>query len=100
MKIEKTKTYQAVDDRFAPLGPLRMETPRGACIAHDVPGFLTMEIRDADGVEIISAAVMLYEPEPGHGIGFISQLSAKNARAVAASLMAIADKIEPPAFNS
>ena len=100
MKIEKTATYQRADDKFARIWPIHMETPRGACIAHDVPCFLTMEIRDAEGVGIISAAVMLYEPEPGHGIGFITQLSAKNARVAAASLLAIADKMEAPTLNS
>lgn len=100
MKIEKTAIYQRTDDRFACIGPIRMETPRGACTAHDVPGLLTMEIRDAEGVKVISAAMMLYEPEPGHGIGFISQMSAQSARAVAASLLAIADKIEAPSLNS
>ena len=99
MKIEKASTYIRADTKFARIGPIEMETPRGNCITHDAPGLTSLEVRGEDG-RIISAAVMVYEPEPGHGIGFIAQMNADTARAFAASLLRIADLMEPPTLNS
>lgn len=99
MKIEKTDTYQRSDCSFPRIGPCEMETPRGDVVAHDAPGLLSLEIRDRDG-KIISAAIMVYEPEPGHGLGLIAQLGADAARSFAASLLRIADLMEPPTLNS
>lgn len=99
MKIEKTDTYMRSDAQFARIGPVEMETPRGNCIAYDAPGLTSLEIRDGEG-KIISAAIMVYEPEPGHGLGMICQMGSDGARAFAASLLRIADLMEPPTLNS
>lgn len=93
MRLEKTRTYQRTNCSFEKIGPVFMKTPRGDVRVEDAPGFLSMEIMRGD--EIVSVGIMVYEPKPGKGEGLLVQLSADNARAVAASLMMIADKIEP-----
>lgn len=90
--LEKTETYQRTNCSFAPVGPGTMMTPRGEVYIEDVPGFLSMEIM-RDG-KVQSVGILVYEPKPGKGEGMLVQFSADNARAVAASLMMIADKIE------
>lgn len=93
IQIEKTKTYQRTNDRLGTLGPVIMETPRGPVHVEDAPGFLTLEV-DKGGVPH-SIALLVYEPLPGKGEGLIVQMTADNARAVAASLLLMADRIAP-----
>jgi hypothetical protein len=99
MKIERTETCVSTDDAFPRIGPIDVETPRGRCTAHDAPGLLCMEIRNEDG-SIKNAAIMVYEPEPGLGVGLLCHLGANTARTLAASLLRIADLMEPPTLNS
>lgn len=91
--IEKTKTYQRTNDRLGTLGPCIWETPRGPVHVEDAPGFMSLEV-DRNG-EPHSIALLVYEPLPGKGTGLVVQLSADSARAVAASLMMMADRLEP-----
>lgn len=90
--VEKTKTYQQTSSRFRRVGPVKMVTPRGEVHVEDVPGFTTLQI-DHDG-KPYSIAVLVYEPEPGRGQGMIVQMGADSARAVAGSLMMLADRLE------
>lgn len=93
VSIEKTKTYQRTNDRLGKLGPVIMETPRGPVHVEDAPGFLSLQV-DRGG-EPHSIALLVYEPLPGTGKGLVVQMSADSARATAASLMMMADRIAP-----
>jgi len=93
IRIERTNTCQKSSSTFPRIGPAEMETPRGTIAAFDAPGLLVMHIDRSS--EPDSIAVMVYEPKPGHGQGLIFQMSADVARATAASLLRLADQIEP-----
>lgn len=94
----KTKTYQQAQTSFTPIGPVNLKMPRGDALVEDVPGLMTMHLADEDG-SLISAAVVLYEPAPGRGHGYICQMDAACARAVAAPLMHMADQMEAVRLN-
>lgn len=93
IRIERTKTCQHSSSQFPRIGPTEMETARGVIEVFDAPGLLVLHIDRS--TEPDSIAIMVYEPEPGHGQGLICQMSADAARATAASLMNLADLIEP-----
>ncbi|QZP06841.1 hypothetical protein [Caenibius sp. WL] len=96
--IEKTKTYQQTRAQLGRIGPIVMETPRGPVEVEDAPGFLTMQV-DREGAPH-SIAVLVYEPRPGKGRGLVVQMDANSARAVAASLMMMADRLEAVDLDS
>lgn len=93
IEIEKTRTYQQTNTAFEPVGPITFTTPRGDVFVEDAPGFLSLQIDQDD--KPYSIAILVYEPLPGRGEGLIVQMDANGARAVAGSLMMLADRLEP-----
>jgi hypothetical protein len=98
VQIEKTKTYLRTSSNLGALEPVTMQTPRGPVHVEEAPGILTLEIDRAGAPH--SIGVLVYEPLPGRGCGLIGQMDAKAARAVAASLMLMADRLEAVELNS
>ena len=81
------------------LGCLEITTVRGKIHVCEVPGYITTTVSVA-GDETIG--VILYSPpENGesHGVGSIVQLRPDFARNMAASLLRMANKIDPKGMN-
>lgn len=95
--IKPRPTATAVSSRSeaTKLGCLNVLTPQGPVHFHDAPGFMTTVI-ERPGIQP-TVGVMLYDPEPGHGL--VSQFDGEHARQMAASLLRLADEIDPRRHN-
>lgn len=89
---ERTETFEATLGVADKIGGL-INTPRGVVNAIDAPGVMTLLALRNDDPKMSRVAVLLYDPELG--AGFVAQLDASTARTTAASLMRLADKLEP-----
>lgn len=74
------------------LGPRTLRTPRGDVDVVDAPGFSTMLVQSEDP-EWSRVGVLVYDPETGKGM--IVQFDPASARTTAASLLRLADELEP-----
>lgn len=86
----------AVQSSLPPIGRNLIHTSRGLVDTVEVSGFSTMTISKHG--KHISIAILLYQPpEKGEkeGVGMLNQLDAPSAREMAASLLRLADDVEP-----
>ena len=95
--LARTDDFESTRSNQRTLGCIDVQTPRGPVHAHDGRGFMSFEI-DRDGV-FTSIGVMVYDPElagpEGQGFGLIAQFDAAAARTAAASLLRMADRLDP-----
>lgn len=98
MRLEKLRTFERLESRIAPLGSVTMITPRGEVLVEEMPGFLTLELcfNGHPG----SIGIMVYEPAPGRAKGMLVQINANQARAIAGSLMELADRLAAVELDS
>lgn len=89
---------------FPDLGPMVVTTDVGPCLARDAPGIMTFVVnRDCHCGRCEpgppSIAVMVYDPIPMRGkrtgFGVVVQMAPDDIREIAASLLAMADEIDP-----
>lgn len=78
--------------------------PRGPVHFCEAPGFLTSTVHaDGDDQPATAVAVLVYDPVPlpgrDRGRGLLAQMDAAAAREVAASLMRLADQLDPGGVN-
>lgn len=91
IKPRKTTTAESSRGEATRLGCLDVMTPQGPVHFHDAPGFMTTTI-ERPGVAT-SIGVLSYDPEDGRGL--VCQLDGDGARTMAASLLRLADEIDP-----
>lgn len=96
IKPVPTATAESTRGEATKLGRLDVMTPQGPVHFHDAPGFMTTVIERPGIAKTIG--VMSYEPgPPGHGL--VTQLDGDAARQMAASLLRLADEIDPRRHN-
>lgn len=98
IRPEKAKEFDTSHGRFGAIGRVKMQFNHGIATVEDAPSLTVMDMRDDDG-HSVSAAIAVYDPEPGRGHGYLVQMSADGARSLAAALLRIADMISPPHLN-
>jgi ABC-type amino acid transport substrate-binding protein len=87
----KTGTAESTRGEATKLGCIDVVTPQGPVHFHDAPGFMTTVI-ERPGVAT-SIGVLSYDPAAGQGM--VVQLDGDSARTMAASLLRLADEIDP-----
>lgn len=91
LKPRPTGTSENMRGVAVPLGCRDVETPQGVVHFHDAPGFMTWLVERQDIESTVGIA--LYDPDDGRGL--VSQHTAESARSIAASLLRLADQIDP-----
>jgi hypothetical protein len=91
----RTEEFEQSRGEAVALGNQTIVTPRGDVLTTDAPGYMTMLVdhREAERRRI---AFMLYNPGPSSrtpGTGMIAQMTAAEARTIAASLLRLADRL-------
>jgi hypothetical protein len=103
----KTGTMGPGPDAFASrsslskIGPLRLTTPRGEVELDEVQGLTTSNLT-RDGEDLSRIAVVVYQPGPSSrtpGKGLFVQLDPHAARSIGASLLKLADMVDPRGTN-
>lgn len=95
MELNKLDGYMAVTCAFPGLGGVQIQTPRGPVLLADAPGFTTIRVNHDDAPSI---AVMVYDPPAAgeeHGTGYIVQMTPEQARHAGASMIHLANLVEP-----
>lgn len=84
------------------VGCLDIVVPRGPLHLCEVPGLLTTAVyANGNDKPATSVGVIAYrDPRPsGQGHGYLAQLDANAAREIAASLLKLADQVDPGRMN-
>lgn len=100
IKPEKLPGFAQLNSSLPPLGPCAIVTARGTVQVEEVPGLTTLIINRAAGAS--SVALLVYRPAEDSsqiGAGVLTQLDANSARNIAASLLKLANDIDPQAAN-
>jgi len=94
---EPLPTYERSQGEAIPFGACTVVMPRGDIEAVDAPGYTTLLVTHSDPA-FNRIAFLLYAPgqdtrTPGKGM--IAQMTADQARNIAASLVRLAEQLEP-----
>lgn len=97
IKLERTADFEETRGVAVSVGPMVIETPHGQVMVLDAPGLTTTKI-ERPGVPT-SIALIVYDPEPVPDLGnlgtaLLAQLDPEIARAIAASLLRLANEID------
>lgn len=90
---------RTVDDQVTPVGDVTLVTVRGVVDAEEVPGAMSTKIQTTNDETV---GLALYIPplaEGLHGRGMFVQLRPEFARNMAASLLRMANEIDPKGMN-
>jgi len=93
----RTDTFEQSYGEAAALGEQTIVTSRGDIETADAPGLSTLLIDHPDQ-SLSRVGVLLYAPGPDAntaGKGMIAQMTANEARTIAASLVRLAERLEP-----
>ena len=85
-----TDTHESLRGKAVALGCFDVQTPQGPVHFHDAPGFITTLIERVG----VPTSIGLFVYQPGE-VGRVVQFDADGARSAAASLLRLADKVEP-----
>ncbi len=91
---ELTDTYEQTRGVACSLGGTTVMTPKGPVRILDAPGITTLFVKHPGDAAMNRVGVLLYTTEPS-GLGMIGQLDADTARTTAASLLRLADELDP-----
>ena len=94
--VSKTDTFERYRGEADAIGPHLAETPQGDVMFIDAPGYTTALGQRADPSRS-RVCMMLYDPylnrdEPGFGM--VCQMTADQARSIAASLLRLASQLD------
>jgi hypothetical protein len=96
----QTDSYEQTTGECAPLGGVTIQTRQGVVFVQDAPG-ISCALATRPDPQWNRVVLLAYDPElqfaPGVGIGMATQLTADEARGVAASLLRLANKLDPKA---
>lgn len=87
----KLETAESFGDEATALGCMDIQTPQGVVHSHDGPGFMTMLVERPG----LPTAIGFFVYDPAVGQGLTAQLPPNVARSVAASLLRMADRVDP-----
>ena len=98
---EKLDGFLQTRGEAIPFGEHTIVTPRGDVETTDAPGYMTLLVEHSDP-EFSRIAFLLYAPGPDMatpGKGMIAQMTADQARNIAASLTKLAEHLAPGSMN-
>lgn len=94
LKPERSATFEDMHGTATCLGGQRIETSHGTVEIVDAPGILTMLAINPVPADS-RVCILVYGPGEPAGVGMIAQLDPGNARTVDASLLRLADQLDP-----
>lgn len=102
LKVHSTPGHIETTGMAYNIGPIVLETVRGKVMTEDAPGYSTL-LLDSPIKERRRVAFLSYRP-PTYasalpGTGMIVQMTAREAREIAASLLRLADWVENGGMN-